>query len=94
MTIDRDLNAAINGDAPPPATAPTSDRAKRLARVRDLAADRSPTQRDADKRMFLARLTDTDARLDFERHGWMSALNRAAIEAFWQDLVPGAFEDL
>ena len=53
---------------------------------------RTPTQRDADKRMFLSRL-DGAARDDFERHGWMSALNAERIAAFWEELVPGAFEE-
>jgi len=61
--------------------------------VRDLVAGRSPTQRDADKRIFLARLTDAAARQDFEMHGWMSALNAEAIFAFWEDVAPDAFED-
>lgn len=70
---------------------PVSERGKRLARVRDLAANRTPTQRDADKRLFGSRLEGA-ARDDFERHGWMSALNARAIEAFWEELVPGAFD--
>ena len=74
--------------------APTSDRAKRLARVRELISARSPTQRDADKRLFMSRLDDSGARLDFENHAWMSALNAEAIFAFWEDLMPGAFDDL
>lgn len=72
---------------------PVSDRGRRLARVRDLAAARSPTQRDADKRLFGSRLEGA-ARDDFERHGWMSALNARAIQAFWEELVPGAFDSL
>ena len=71
---------------------PTSARAKKLATVRDLVAARSPTQRDADKRIFLARITDGAARQDFEMHGWMSALNAEAIVAFWDDVAPGVFE--
>ena len=76
---------------PAPASEPVSERGKRLARVRDLAASRTPTQRDADKRLFGSRLEGA-ARDDFERHGWMSALNARAIEAFWEELVPGAFD--
>ncbi|WP_198662679.1 replication initiation protein [Primorskyibacter marinus] len=72
---------------------PTSPRARRLARIRDLAAARKPTQRDADKLLFLARL-EGSLRDDFERHGWMSALNADAILAFWEELSPGAFDDL
>lgn len=81
------------GDAPVEVqAAPTSARARRLGVVRDLAAARTPTQRDADKRLFLSGLTDPAARADFEAHGWMSALNTQAIFAFWQDLFPDAFE--
>ncbi|WP_425053894.1 replication initiation protein [Psychromarinibacter sp. S121] len=72
---------------------PTSLRARRLERIRDLAAARKPTQRDADKRLFVARLEGA-ARDDFERHGWMSALNAEAIVAFWSELSPGAFDGL
>ncbi|WP_158971140.1 replication initiation protein [Chachezhania sediminis] len=72
---------------------PVSLRARRLERVRDLAAARTPTQRDADKRLFLSKL-DGARRDDFERHGWMSALNVAEIEAFWETLSPGAFDGL
>ncbi|KIN66205.1 Initiator RepB protein [Sulfitobacter noctilucae] len=72
----------------------TSDRAKSLERIRDLVAARSPTQRDADKRLFMTMITDPDARADFERHGWMSALNTGSIKAFWQELQPDSFDDL
>ncbi|MDG1009566.1 MAG: hypothetical protein P8O69_06320 [Amylibacter sp.] len=45
-----------------------------------------------DKRLFMSMLSQNNARDDFERHGWMSALNRDAIEMFWRDLFPEAFE--
>jgi hypothetical protein len=61
--------------------------------VRDLAAARTPTQRDADRRLFMAGIEDAAARADFERHGWMSALNTQAIFDFWEEVVPGAFDD-
>jgi len=87
------LQAALRDDyaAPVVEAAPTSERGRKLAIVRDLVAGRSPTQRDADKRLFMARL-DGAARLDFEKHGWMSALNAEAIFAFWEELMPGTFE--
>ena len=85
------------GDSPPVSprnlTAPLSPRAQRLARIRDLAAARTPTQRDADRRLFMARLEGA-ARDDFERHGWMSALNVEAIASFWDEVSPGAFEGI
>ncbi|QPM92335.1 replication initiation protein [Pseudooceanicola algae] len=69
----------------------TSPRAQRLGRIQDLARARTPTQRDADKRLFLSQLEGA-ARDDFERYGWMSALNARAILAFWEELSPGAFD--
>ncbi len=92
----RYLAAALRDDytqspkrASPP---PSSARAVKLGRVRDLAAARTPTQRDADRRLFLTGIEDPAARADFERHGWMSALNAQAIFDFWEELIPGAFE--
>ncbi len=90
------LAAALRDDfkAVAPATKPTSPRAKLLERIRDLVAARSPTQRDADRRLFMSIVDDPAARADFERHGWMSALNTLAIKAFWDDLQPGSFDDI
>ena len=79
--------------APPPA-APRSARARILAVVQEVSQGRSPTQRDADRRLFMASLTDDMTRGDFERHGWMSGMNRDAIEAFWRDLYSDAFAAL
>ncbi|MBP0484950.1 replication initiation protein [Sagittula salina] len=75
------------------AAKPVSPRGRRLARIQALAQARKPTQRDADRSLFMARLSGT-LRDDFERHGWMSGLNAEAIEAFWTELSPGAFDDL
>lgn len=86
----RYLQAAIAAPTEKVVQLPTSERARKLAIVRDLVAARSPTQRDADKRMFLAR-TSGAARQDFEMHGWMSALNAEAILAFWDSVEPGVF---
>ncbi|WP_425045984.1 replication initiation protein [Primorskyibacter sp. S87] len=69
-------------------------RAARLARIRELAAGRSPTQRDADKRLFLTRLDDETDRSEFRRLGWGSALLVRDMVAFWEELSPGAFEDV
>ncbi|MBB3995459.1 hypothetical protein GGR95_003115 [Sulfitobacter undariae] len=63
-------------------------RANRLGQIRDLVASRTPTQRDADRRAFASRIKDAAARDDFERHGWMSALNAQDIWHFWQELSP------
>ena len=86
------LTAALRDDykaGVPDALRPVkSERGAKLARVRDLAAARTPTQRDADKRLFLTQLESAAARDDFERHGWMSALNYHAIVAFWAEMVP------
>ena len=69
-------------------------RAALMARIRELADARSPTQRDADRRLFLAGLTDELARSEFARLGWSSALSVSDMVAFWEDMVPGAFGDL
>ena len=86
------LAAAIERDFQPSEvdvkTVPTSDRALRLQAVQRAIERRSPTQRDADKRLFLIQLSDPVSRSDFEQHGWMSPLNADAIFAFWQDLDP------
>ena len=71
-----------------------SPRAARLGRLQALVSARSPTQRDADRRMFLRRIEAPVLRADFERFGWMSPLNAEAIFAFWEDLQPGAFDGL
>ncbi len=71
---------------------PTSERAIKLGRVRDIVESRSPTQRDADKRLFGTKISRADRRQDFERHGWMSSLNAEAIFAFWEDMMPGLFD--
>jgi hypothetical protein len=91
------LTAALRDDYTPPdrageAAAPSSDRVRHLKRITELVAARSPTQRDADKRLFMGRIDDAAARLDFENHGWMSALNAKQIVVFWDDLSPGAFD--
>ncbi|MEM9249227.1 MAG: replication initiation protein [Pseudomonadota bacterium] len=95
----RYLSAALReGYAPQPAakaggtSAETGARATQLARVKAVSSARSPTQRDADKRLFLSRLEGA-ARQDFETHGWMSPLNAKAIIAFWQELDPEAFAE-
>ncbi|MDE0591534.1 replication initiation protein [Halocynthiibacter sp. C4] len=95
---ERYLAAALRDDykegqgAQKPVAKVTSARAKKLGRVRDLAASRTPTQRDADKRLFAAKISETAKRQDFERHGWMSALNANEIFKFWEELFPDAFE--
>lgn len=85
------LRDDYGGEPDPVPAAPVSARAQRLGVVQSLVAGRTPTQRDADKRLFLSGLTDPAARADFETHGWMSALNTQAIFEFWEELFPDAF---
>ena len=68
------------------------ERARKLARVRDVAEARNPTQRDSDRRLFLSQLEDETGREAFARLGWASAINAQAIFAFWEDMVPGIFD--
>jgi len=44
-------------------------RAAKLEKVRALAAAPTPTQQDADKRLFLSQLKETHHRDDFVRYG-------------------------
>lgn len=85
------LTAALEGDfgAPAEAAPAPSPRAERLRRVLEAVKARSPTQRDADRRLFLGQLGDGALRDDFDRHGWMSPLNAARIIAFWAEMSPG-----
>ena len=69
-------------------------RAQRMERVRDVVAGRNPTQRDADRRLFLSQLESELDREDFARLGWASALNARAIFTFWEEMAPGLFDDL
>ncbi len=69
-----------------------AERGRKFAIVADMVASRNPTQRDADKRLFMAGLEDDLAREEFRAHGWNSALNASAIFAFWEELAPGLFE--
>ncbi|WP_424930506.1 RepB family plasmid replication initiator protein [Amaricoccus tamworthensis] len=69
-----------------------SERAQKLARVREVADARSPTLRDADRRLFMAKLTDELEREDFQRNGWASAINAPAIFDFWEQMAPGIFD--
>lgn len=68
------------------------ERARKLARVREVAEARNPTQRDSDKRLFLSHLEDETGRDAFVRLGWASAINAQEIFAFWEDMVPGIFD--
>lgn len=82
--------------APPKLTAPLASpeikaRAERLRRIQGVVASRTPTQRDADRRLFMSRLHGAE-RGDFERFGWMSPLNAEAIRAFWEDIHLGLFD--
>jgi hypothetical protein len=62
--------------------------------VEALAAARNATQRDADRRQFLGRIRDEVDREDFRARGWRSAVNAAAIFAFWNEVAPGALPSI
>lgn len=90
--LKKDQGSAARGPAPAPPPSPQiAARADRLRRIQAIVASRTPTQRDADRRLFLSRVEGA-ARADFERFGWMSPLNAEAIRAFWQDIHPGLFD--
>jgi len=62
-------------------------RSATMERVRSLAAARTPTQRDADRRQFMATLTDETDREVFARLGWQAALLHAQMAAFWDRIA-------
>ncbi|WP_170560732.1 replication initiation protein [Ruegeria atlantica] len=66
-------------------------RARRLEIVEELVSRRNPTQRDADKRLFLSGLDNDLDREHFRAHGWRSGLNATKIFEFWEELEPDAF---
>jgi len=70
------------------AASPNS-RAERLRRILEAVKARSPIQKDADRRLFMAQLSDATKRADFEKHGWLSPLNSERIAAFWEEMNPG-----
>lgn len=76
---------ALTGVALTPAPSP---RAERLRRILAAVKARTPTQRDADKRLFASQLPEARLRDDFERHGWLSPLNAARIARFWHEMAP------
>ncbi len=88
----RDAAQAREDQAYEARAAERGERARKLAVVEALVSRRNPTQRDADKRLFLSSLTDDLDREHFRAHGWRSGLNATAIFAFWEELEPGAFE--
>ncbi|WP_343211610.1 replication initiation protein (plasmid) [Aliisedimentitalea scapharcae] len=69
-----------------------AERANQLNIVEMLVSRRNPTQRDADKQLFMTGLTDDLDRESFRSQGWRSGLNANAIIAFWKDLEPEAFD--
>lgn len=90
--LDGDFGAAADGDTATDAV--PNLRAERLRRILEAVKARTPTQRDADRRLFLSQLPDGKAREDFTRHGWMSPLNAARIAAFWEEMSPGLLAGL
>lgn len=95
------LSAALDGnfgvetdDGGRAGTVPINARAERLRRILEVVKARTPTQRDADRRLFLSQLADGKARDDFSKHGWMSPLNAARIRLFWAEMSPGLFDEI
>lgn len=78
-------------DAGTPVQGTTSPRANRLRAILAAVNSRTPTQRDADKRLFMGKLSEGWQRDDFVRHGWMSPLNAESIADFWAEISPEMF---
>jgi len=62
--------------------------------VEALALSRNATQRDADRRQFLSRIRNEVDREDFRARGWRSAVNAAAIFAFWSEVAPDSLPSI
>lgn len=92
--ITEDYQPAEVGQGARVMTPETRRRSAMLGKVLALVGSRSPTQKDADRRLFMGQLSDPDARDDFERHGWTSALNVEAVFEFWDEIEPGLFDGL
>ncbi len=73
-------------------SAERSERSRKLSIVEELVSRRNPTQKDADKRLFLAGLDNDLDREHFRAHGWRSGLNATRIFEFWEELEPEAFD--
>lgn len=69
-------------------------RDRQIARVVAASEARNPTQRDADRRAFLTRLSSDVQRDDFLRNGWRSGICVTFVIAFWKELIPEIFDDL
>ena len=89
----RDLDRAKEEAEYAARQAERAGRARQLDLVENLVSRRNPTQRDADRQLFMAGLEDDLERENFRAHGWRSALNASAIIAFWQEMEPEAFEE-
>jgi hypothetical protein len=71
-----------------------SHRAACFDAVEALVSRRNPTQRDVDRRQFLGLIAGEVEREDFRARGWRSAVNGAAIFAFWREIAPHALPTL
>ncbi|WP_037317829.1 replication initiation protein [Ruegeria halocynthiae] len=87
----RDVEKAKEDVAYASRAAERVERSRKLAIVEELVSRRNPTQRDADKRLFMAGLDNDLDREHFRTQGWRSGLNATAIFDFWQELEPEAF---
>ncbi|WP_281973902.1 replication initiation protein [Ruegeria faecimaris] len=88
----RQAQVAVEDKAYAERVAEREERARKLSIVEELVSRRNPTQRDADKRLFLAGLDNDLDREHFRAHAWRSGLNATAIFEFWQELEPDAFD--
>lgn len=91
--LEGDFQTVADGGGAGEGSAPNG-RAEVLRRILEAVKARTPTQRDADRRLFLSQIPDRRMREDFEKHGWMSPLNATRITIFWEEMSPGLMEGL
>jgi hypothetical protein len=70
-----------------------SARSATMARIQMLVESRTPTQRDADRHLFQTRLTDEILKSEFATRGWKAAICMPQMVEFWEDFLPGAFDE-
>lgn len=65
-----------------------------MAHIQRLVESRTPTQRDADKKLFLKYLNGDILRSEIARLGWNSALCDSQMFDFWEGFIPNAFHGI
>ena len=91
IALQEDYRDTSNGGV---ALKSKTPRNERLRRMQTVINARTPTQRDADKRLFMSQIKNEAGRADFERYGWVTTHDEQAVYDFWEKLFPEIFEGI